>query len=52
MLEDSPPTFVYFHLIMASKFSMPPTSHSLRGLLKTYEPSIEVLGLIQKGVAS
>jgi hypothetical protein len=51
LLENSPLAFEYFHLIMASKFSMPPTTHFVRGLLNTYELSTKVLDIIHKGVA-
>jgi len=51
LLEDSPPTFVYFHLAVASKFSMPPTMHTVRGSLCIYELSDEVLGIIHEGIS-
>jgi hypothetical protein len=51
ILEDSPPTFMYFHMIMVSKFSMPPITHFIIGSLSTYKLSKEVLGIIHVGVA-
>jgi hypothetical protein len=36
---------------VASKFSMPPTTHFVRGSLSTYKLSIEVLGIIHESVA-
>jgi hypothetical protein len=50
-LEDSPLAFVYFHLIVSSKFFIPPTTHSIRGSLSTYELSIEVFDIIHERVA-
>jgi hypothetical protein len=52
LLENSLPAFVYSHLIMASKFPMPPTMHFVKGLLSTYELSTEVLEIIREGVVS
>jgi hypothetical protein len=51
LLEDSPLAFVYSHLIVASKFFMPPITHFVRGSLSAYELSTKVLGIIHKGVA-
>jgi hypothetical protein len=39
LLKDSPLAWVYFHLIVAPKFPMPPTMHVVRGSLCTYELS-------------
>jgi hypothetical protein len=50
--KDSLVAFVYSHLIMASKFSMPPTSYVVKGSISTYELFIEILGLIHEGLAS
>jgi hypothetical protein len=51
LLEDSPPTWVYSHLIMASKFPMSPTMHVIRGSLCTYELSNEVLRITHEGIS-
>jgi hypothetical protein len=48
--EDSPPTWVYSHLILASKFPMSPTMHVVRGSLCTHELSNEVLNIIHEGI--
>jgi hypothetical protein len=40
---------VYSHLVVASKFVLPPTSHVVRGSLCTYELSLEVLASIHEG---
>jgi hypothetical protein len=52
LLKNSPPTFAYSHLIVASKFPMPPTTHVVKGSLSIYELSTKVLGFIHKGLAS
>jgi len=49
-LEDSPPTFVYSHLIVASKFPTPRTTHVVRGSLSIDELSTKVLRFIHKGL--
>jgi hypothetical protein len=51
LLEDSPPTWVYSHLILASKFPMSPTMHVIRGSLCTYELSNEVLRIIHESIS-
>ncbi len=50
LLKDSPATFVYSHLIVASKFPMPTATHVVKGSLSTYELSTKVLGFIQEGL--
>lgn len=42
------PTYVYSHIVCASKFVMPPTSHSVKGNHPTYELLNETLQLIKK----
>jgi deoxyribodipyrimidine photolyase-like uncharacterized protein len=37
---------MYSHLVVASKFSMPPIVHSIKRSLCTYELSSEFLGII------
>jgi hypothetical protein len=51
LLEDSPPTYVYPHIVVASKFVLPPTTHVVRGSLCTYELSANVLVIIQEGIS-
>lgn len=46
LLKDSPLAFVYSHLIIASKFKMPPTTHSVRGCNATYELVHDVMNVI------
>jgi len=48
--ENSPTTWVLSHLIITSKFPMPPTIHLVRGNLTTYELFKEVLGIIEEGL--
>jgi hypothetical protein len=52
LLGESPPTYVYSHLVVASKFTMPPTTHAVRGSLCTYELSSEVLVIIHESISS
>jgi hypothetical protein len=47
LLKDSPLDFVYFHLIIASKFKMPPTTHSVRDCNATYELVPDVINVMQ-----
>ncbi len=42
--------FVYSHLIIASKFRMPPTTHNVKGFNATYEPTSKMMGIIQQGI--
>jgi hypothetical protein len=51
LLKDSPLTWVYFHLIMASKFPMSPIIHAIKGSLCTYELFNEVLRIIHEGIS-
>ncbi len=51
LLEDSPPMYVYSHLVVASKFLLPPTTHVVKGSLCTNELSANVLAIIQKGIS-
>ncbi len=37
---------MFFHLIIVSKFKMPPIAHTLRGCNATYELTFEVMGII------
>jgi hypothetical protein len=51
LLEDSPPMYVYSHLVVASKFVLPPTTHVVKGSLCTYELFANVLTIIRKGIS-
>jgi hypothetical protein len=46
LLEDSPWTFVFTHLIVVSKFRMPPIAHTIKGCNATYELTFEGMGII------
>ncbi len=48
--ENSPPPWVYSHLVIASKFPMPLTVHVLRSNFATYELLEKVLGIIEEGL--
>jgi hypothetical protein len=37
---------VFSHLILASKISLPPTSHMVKGSYATYEPKDDVIEII------
>jgi hypothetical protein len=50
LLENSPCAFVYSHLIIVSKFRMPPTTYNVRGSNATYELTFEVIGIIRQGL--
>lgn len=50
LLEDHPPAYAYSHLIVASKFNMPPTVHNLKCNMATYELMDEVFQIISAGV--
>jgi len=43
LLKDSTPTFVFSHLIVASKFKMSPTVHSVKGFNATYDLTYDVI---------
>jgi hypothetical protein len=40
--DDKPLAFLFSHLILASKFSMPPTLHVVKGNYATYELTHDV----------
>jgi hypothetical protein len=40
--------YIYSHLVCASKFAMPPTSHNVHGSYSTFELQNETLQLIEK----
>ncbi len=44
--DDKPPTYIFSHLINASKFTMPPIVHSINGNYATYELKFDVLNCI------
>jgi hypothetical protein len=44
--DDKPLAYAFSHLILASKFSMPPISHSMKGRYEIYELIIEVAKVI------
>ena len=50
LLEDHPPAYAYSHLIVVSKFNMPPIVHNLQGNMATYELIDEVSQNISAGV--
>ncbi len=44
--DDKPLAFVFSHLVLVSKFSMPPTHHVVKGSYATYELTNEVINVI------
>ena len=50
LFEDAPHVYQYSHSIVASKFAMLPTTHSLRGRNTTYKLSLENLDIINDGI--
>jgi hypothetical protein len=50
-LQDNKPlAYVFNHLILTSKFSLPPTTHIVRGTYATYELSNEAISVIMVAV--
>jgi hypothetical protein len=51
--DDVPPNYIYSHLLVcASKFAMPPTSHSIKGSYPTFELPNETLHLIEEALGN
>jgi hypothetical protein len=50
--DDKPLVYVFSHLILASKFSMPPTSHFVKGRYVTYELIAKVVEVIMEALKS
>jgi hypothetical protein len=48
LCDDKLATFVFSHLILASKFFMPPTLHVVKGNYATYELTHDVEKVILK----
>ncbi len=48
--DDAPFAYIYSHLVYASKFAMPPTSHNIRGSYPTFELPNETLLLIEEAL--
>lgn len=44
--EDHPLVYAYSHLVVASKFNMPPTTHYVKGSMATYVLTDEVSQII------
>jgi hypothetical protein len=44
--NDKPHDYIFSHLILASKFSMPPTSHIMKGKYASYELLLKVMDII------
>jgi hypothetical protein len=49
---DKPQAYLFAHLVLASKFSMPPTQHSVKGSHVTYELKHEVLHVISDALVA
>jgi hypothetical protein len=47
--NDQPLAFMFSHLIFALKFSLPPTSHMVKGSYTTYELKDYVIEIILEG---
>jgi hypothetical protein len=48
--DDVPLAYIYSHLVCASKFAMPPTSHSVIRSYPTFELPNETFHLIEKAL--
>jgi hypothetical protein len=46
LCEDSPPAFVFSHLIIAFKFNMPPITYNVQISNAIYELTANVMGII------
>jgi hypothetical protein len=49
-LENLPTTLMHSHIVVASKFSIPPTALAIRNSFTTYELSKEVLRIIKQSI--
>jgi hypothetical protein len=49
-LENLPTTLMHSHIVVASKFSIPPITLAIRNNSTTYEISKEVLRIIKQGI--
>ena len=52
LLDDAPVVYQYSHLVVASKFSIPPTTHFMKGRYRTYESTLEIADIINAGIAA
>jgi hypothetical protein len=48
--DDAQPAYIYSHLVCAAKFTMPPTSHNVKGNYLTFELPNDILQLIEKAL--
>jgi len=48
--DDRPQSFVFLHIIVASKFFMPPITHVVKGHFGSYELKEDVLNIIVNAV--
>jgi hypothetical protein len=48
--DDKSLAYVFSHLILASKFPMPPTSHIVKGRYVSYKLSMEVVDIISNAL--
>jgi hypothetical protein len=46
--DEANSAYIYSHLVCASKFAMPPTSHNVHGSYPTFELQNETLQLIEE----
>jgi hypothetical protein len=45
--NDWQPTSVYTHVVLTSKFNMPPTLHPIKGRFASYELKVDVRDIIE-----
>jgi hypothetical protein len=48
--DNAQPAYIYSHLVCATKFTMPPTSHNVRGNYPTFELPNDILQLIEEAL--
>jgi hypothetical protein len=50
--DDKPLAYVFFCLVLASKFSFPPTTYMVRGTHATFELSTEAISVIMAALGT
>jgi hypothetical protein len=45
-------TLVYTHVVLTSKFSMPPTLHAVKGRFASYELKLDVKDIIEDALSA
>jgi len=48
--DESQLAYIYSHLVCASNFALPPTTHNIRGSYLTFELLVDIFQLIEKAL--